>query len=71
MGPAIPMPPVRQRPTATPAEIRAAAEAAARLQGAKRVEQEQAKQRAQQEAAAVLTRGLDADVSLDIPLRLG
>lgn len=68
--PASQMPPVRQKQPATAADKRVEAEAAARLKGAKKLEEEQTRQRAEQEAAAVLARGLDAGVSLNIPLWL-
>jgi len=71
LEPASQMPPVRQRQPATAADKRAEAEAAARLKGAQRLEEEKARQRADQKAAAVLARGLDAGVSLDILLWLG
>jgi hypothetical protein len=54
----------RPRPTAIVPTSRAEAEAAARLQGQMRLEQQQAQQRAETEAATVLERGLKVPVSL-------
>ena len=58
--------PVNAPPPNKVAKSRAEAEAEARLQGTRRVEQQLAQQRAEKEAATLLERGLEVTVSVDV-----